>query len=361
MRRFKNGKKRRIFEYRDRVSITHLGGATFLYSYPGRGGRVVRKVEFGRRRNRIRSFSISLFAILFIALSGLLSNTGNTGSISLERLEKMEEGFSPLDLEENSIRMRNHLIGFGEPGPEDPALKKAGPRFVEYTIKPGDTLSEIAARHRVPIEMITESSGIKSYSILRPGQKLIIPRRGGLVYKMKKGDCLAAVAQTYSVKLEDILAENPELESLDVIPGEEPIFLPDAKIPAPPPVWYRPGWGRLTGRFGIRRHPILKRRRMHYGIDIGMRYGWVRAARSGHVVFAGRLGSYGRTIIIEHNGGYKTLYAHLSRTKVKKGKYVKARSRIAISGNTGLSTGPHLHFEIIRYGRAINPRKKIRF
>jgi murein DD-endopeptidase MepM/ murein hydrolase activator NlpD len=96
-------------------------------------------------------------------------------------------------------------------------------------------------------------------------------------------------------------------------------------------------------------------------MDIGVAYQPVRAARDGQVMYAGYLGSYGMAVMIRHEGGYKTLYAHLSRTHVKPGQFVKAGARIATSGNTGRSTGAHLHFEVLKHNRAVNPRRFVRF
>ena len=359
--RFKTGKKRRLIDLPGKFSLIHLGGGNFILSLrSGKEGvpRVLR-LELGRRKH-VRGYGAVLLAALLFGGLFMISRAGTADTVSLEELERKSGGLTPLELDDKSERLKQKLLA-------DSYRKSASSgssrikSHIEYTVIEGDTLSEIARRYRVPIEMVTASSRIRINSVLRPGQKLVVPTRRGLVYKIKRGDRLAAVADYYSVKLGDILAENPNLESLDAVPMGERVFLPNAKIPAPPPVWFRPAWGRLTSRFGWRRHPIHRKLRRHSGVDIGMSYGNVRAARSGHVTFAGLLGSYGHTIIMEHTGGYKTLYAHLSRIYVKKGQYIKARVKIARSGNSGLSTGPHLHFEIIRYGRPINPRKKVRF
>ena len=116
---------------------------------------------------------------------------------------------------------------------------------------------------------------------------------------------------------------------------------------------------RITSKFTLRRyHPILKRYRAHLGVDFGARKGTpVMAAGSGRVIFVGRKGGYGKTVIIRHSDGYKTLYAHLSKYRkgIKRGKYVKQGQIIGYVGNTGLSTGPHLHFGLYKNNRPINP------
>lgn len=99
--------------------------------------------------------------------------------------------------------------------------------------------------------------------------------------------------------------------------------------------------------FGMRLHPILKVMKMHEGLDILTDVGSpVFAPGNGKVIYVGPRGGYGITIEIDHGFGYKTIYAHLSKSLVKEGQNVKRGDRIALSGNSGLSTGPHLHYEV---------------
>ncbi len=120
---------------------------------------------------------------------------------------------------------------------------------------------------------------------------------------------------------------------------------------------------RISSRFTKKRwHPILKRYRAHHGIDYAIPTGTtIKAAYNGKVIFAGRKGGYGKTVIIRHPAGYKTLYAHLSKFYVSVGQRVKTGQHIADSGNTGRSTGPHLHFGLSINNRWIDPASKIVF
>lgn len=112
----------------------------------------------------------------------------------------------------------------------------------------------------------------------------------------------------------------------------------------------------IGSRFGVRTHPILKIRKMHTGIDFVANTGTpVYATGKGKVVFVGRNGGYGLEIRIDHGFGYRTLYAHLSKVLVKRGQKVNRGDLIAKSGNSGLTTGPHLHYEISHNGRKLNP------
>jgi murein DD-endopeptidase MepM/ murein hydrolase activator NlpD len=113
-------------------------------------------------------------------------------------------------------------------------------------------------------------------------------------------------------------------------------------------------------RFGMRMHPILHRLLMHYGIDIVAEKGTpVYASGKGKVVFTGYHGGLGLTVEIDHGFGYRSLYAHLSKVLVKRGRKVLRGDVIAKTGNTGLSTGPHLHYEIVHNGIKQDPMKFI--
>lgn len=111
--------------------------------------------------------------------------------------------------------------------------------------------------------------------------------------------------------------------------------------------WPTPGYTWITSRFGWRRHPIFGNQSFHNGIDIGAPMGaTIVAADHGTVLYAGWLGGYGQTVIIDHGRGITTLYAHCSVLLVREGQAVTKGQAIARIGSTGWSTGPHLHFEV---------------
>jgi len=115
---------------------------------------------------------------------------------------------------------------------------------------------------------------------------------------------------------------------------------------------------RLTSRFGKRKHPVLGYTKMHRGADFGARSGTpIMAAGDGFIEMAGRNGSFGNYVRIRHTSEYKTAYAHLKNfaKKIRKGKRVKQGQIIGYVGTTGRSTGPHLHYEVHKNGRQINP------
>ncbi len=238
------------------------------------------------------------------------------------------------------------------------APDEKSPILIEiYEVKDGDTLSAIASKFGVSMDTILGSSSLSSYDVLRVGQKLKVPNKDGIVHTIKDGHRLADIAALYKIPVDKIVGAN-QLLNPDFLPIGADIFIPDAKPQniVKGFIWPTPS-RRITSGFGWRRHPFTGIRHLHSGIDIGVAYQWVRASMYGKVTFAGRMGGYGNAVIIAHPDGKKTLYGHLSSISVKRGQYVKQGQTIAKSGNTGVSTGPHLHFEIIQNGRAVNPRK----
>ncbi|KGE14207.1 M23 family metallopeptidase [Sphingobacterium deserti] len=117
--------------------------------------------------------------------------------------------------------------------------------------------------------------------------------------------------------------------------------------------------GRITSPFGYRRNPFTNRgREMHGGVDLKGRVGDpVRATAKGKVAFAGYKGDYGYVVMVKHNNGFETRYAHLTRTRVKRGEAIEAGEIVGLLGSTGRSTGPHLHYEVTQHDKKLNPAK----
>jgi murein DD-endopeptidase MepM/ murein hydrolase activator NlpD len=138
--------------------------------------------------------------------------------------------------------------------------------------------------------------------------------------------------------------------SLAVLPATAPALAKSGHTLA------HPANGKIVKGFGFVTHPLLKTRAFHPGVDYLGRVGsLVRAASSGRVVVAGREGAYGNYIRIDHGHGLRTAYAHLLNYKVKPGQRVRKGQVIGWVGNTGLSSQPHLHFEVIRRSHFVNP------
>ncbi len=121
-----------------------------------------------------------------------------------------------------------------------------------------------------------------------------------------------------------------------------------------------PTYGRITSRFGARTDPFNRSRTFHNALDIANSYGTpIYAAAAGKVVFVGYDGGYGNKVVIRHNSEITTVYGHNSRIVVEDGEMVKKGQTIAYMGSTGRSTGPHLHFEVLKYGQSVDPLQYI--
>ncbi len=125
------------------------------------------------------------------------------------------------------------------------------------------------------------------------------------------------------------------------------------------------GWpssgGWISSRYGYRRDPFTGRRAFHSGVDIANKPGSpIKAVADGVVTRAGREGAYGLMVEVNHGNGYHTRYAHASKILVDVGSRVSKGDRIAVVGSTGRSTGTHVHFEVFKDDKAVNPRKFLR-
>ncbi len=129
-------------------------------------------------------------------------------------------------------------------------------------------------------------------------------------------------------------------------------------LAATPSIWPTEGW--VTSPFGSRRSPFTDRRDFHKGLDIANRPGTpIYAPANGEVVFTGTDGAYGNTLLIRHSDGLTTRYAHLRNAAVKQGQKVTRGELIAYMGNSGRSTGPHLHYEVRLNGVCVDPKRYI--
>lgn len=127
----------------------------------------------------------------------------------------------------------------------------------------------------------------------------------------------------------------------------------ETKLDHTPSIW--PVSSYIISGFGTRFHPVHKRYITHTGVDLKAHYTSVKSAADGVVEFSGYQGGYGYVVIINHGYGYKTLYAHNSKLLVTKGQKVKKGQKISISGNSGVTTGPHLHYEVRINNVPVNP------
>ena len=246
-----------------------------------------------------------------------------------------------------------------------PAIDPNLVRWTYHTVKRGDNLYAIAQRYQTDLSTLLAVNNIKSSRTLTPDMKLRIPDRKGRLHVVERNDTMEDIALTYQVSIAQITKANGITNPNMIRAGQE-LFLPGAKPPKPSVAkqsvavartkWVTPAPGRVSSQYGMRQHPISGRYTMHKGVDIACGQGGrIQAARAGTVTYAGRLGGYGLLVVVEHPGGYETRYAHCSEITVRRGEKVAQGERIAKAGATGYAKGPHLHFEVHRNGKAVDP------
>lgn len=229
-----------------------------------------------------------------------------------------------------------------------------------YAVKEGDTLWDIARRNGVTIEVLAAVNELFDHNHIRAGQVLKVPS-DCTVHRVQPGETVSDIARMHRVNIESIAARNGLVNVDSIIIGQQlyiPLGARPESIPEAMPsrgfdMMIAFGWpltGNITSPFGIRDG------RPHEGIDIAAYEGTpIRASAPGRVVFAGPRGTYGLTVIVDHGGGWRTLYAHCSKLLVTEDSVVDQTTVIALAGSTGRSFGPHLHLEILRDGRPLDP------
>ena len=219
--------------------------------------------------------------------------------------------------------------------------------YYTYRVKQGDMIGLIADSFNITQDTIISVNNIHQSRLLQIGQYLKIPSIPGILYTVRKdGETLNSIAEKYEVSAEKCARINSRKQDTALNSGEN-IFIPDAQLHAR---YY------LSSYYGWRSSPFTGKRSFHSGIDMAAPSGTsVYAALSGTVTTVGYNSIYGNYIIVTHHSGYKTLYGHLSAALVTRGRYVDTSTKIGKVGNTGMSTGPHLHFTVFKFGKTINP------
>ena len=233
--------------------------------------------------------------------------------------------------------------------------------FKDYTVKKGDTVSGIASRAGLRnFGTLLSVNNIDNARRISAGQVLQVPSSDGLLYTVKKNETLAGIAAAHKVSVTALLDANDlTQETLSV--GQK-LFIPGAVLSsfelrkALGELFIYPIRGRLTSPFGYRSDPFTGARSFHSGIDLAAPTGTsVKATLDGKIAETGFNRIFGNYIIITHDRGYQSLYGHLSAVYVKRGQYVTQGTVVGAVGNTGYSTGPHLHLSIYKNGNLINP------
>ena len=249
------------------------------------------------------------------------------------------------------------------PDLETPTTRRAEP--VTYTVQPGDVLGKIAEQYGVSVNTILWENSLSWNSTIRPGQKLTILPDSGINYEIKSGDTVLAIAKKYQTEAKEVVEVNKLADASDIqigdllfIPnGVKPTAVVSSYKPKPAPVAVYtdqevpPAAATDTGTkllWPLTSHRITQYYHWgHSGLDVGDKTGNpIYAAEAGKVERSGWSRGYGYNVVINHGNGIKTVYGHASQLLVKAGEAVSRGQTIALIGNTGWSTGPHLHFEV---------------
>ena len=301
-----------------------------------------------------------------------------------------------------------------KPAPPPPP-KRA--ELITYKVKKKDTIPAIAKRYGIKQDTILMNNKDALNNKMKVGDTITFPSIDGLYYKLEKNDTLAKIAKKYGISVVDIVDYNninPKklkagstiflkgvtLQKYKDVEGrliaaqqakedkkknknkekekekekpEKPPKETKGSPPPPPPednddggrsaaysgagFAYPVRYAGVSSPFGNRYHPVLKRYILHTGVDLVAKYVPLRAAKAGVVTFAGNMSGYGKIIIIRHDNGYETRYAHLSVISTNVGEHVNQGDLIGKTGNSGRTTGAHLHFEIRQNGVPKNPMK----
>jgi len=229
----------------------------------------------------------------------------------------------------------------------------------KYTVKTNETFWDIVSVTNLDLDTIVSVNSLSAPSDIKKGLTLYIPNMRGIIHEKSQNESYNSIAESFQIPVQYILKVNRilnnEHKQYIFIPCgtlsdlDRSLFLGTAFV-SPLTV------GKLSSYFGVRKDPIDHIHKFHAGVDIACPINSpVYASRDGVVLFSGFNGGYGNLVIIKHSRDYFTLYGHLNKIYVEKGQIVNAGQLIAKSGNTGRTTGPHLHFEIRKNTKPINP------
>lgn len=236
--------------------------------------------------------------------------------------------------------------------------------YFTYRVQKGDMIGFIADKFNVTQDTIISVNNIHQSRLIQIGQILKIPSMPGIVYTVKKnGETADSIAEKFEISAEKLARVNNIQENQSLVAGQT-LFAPDALLDwvtrqeINGDLFHKPIHSRyyLSSYYGWRSSPFSGKRSYHSGIDMACPQGTpVYAALGGTVTSVGYNSVYGNYVIITHHSGYKTLYGHMSKQLVARGKWVDTNTRIGLVGSTGLSTGPHLHFTVYKFGKTVNP------
>lgn len=314
-------------------------------------------------------YGSSIIGIAIVAAILLASCSGVISAYSYNIRENYSSGL----LGERGGRVREDEMRpspYKEKG--NPIRQDSRVRMNYDVVKPGDTIWTIAARNNVTVDTVLGCNIISHPTRLVPGTVLKLPNRNGVLHLATKETTISKLAEYYDISEQELRDSNGFDPTLDKPGAGKYVFIPGEhssgktlkatkfskraqgvfgyKIPPLKRIF-------VTSPYGYRKDPFTGRRQFHTGIDLRAPTGTeIRAVMGGIVVYAGYLGGYGRTVIVDHGEDLETLYGHCSLLMVRRGDMVRAGQTIALAGDTGRSLGAHLHFEVRSNGRHIDPK-----
>ncbi len=362
-------KHRLVFIISNRYTVHVLMvGVVLSVAYVNMSARDVRAEDFGQKSLLYQMVATDEGSILEVVEAGAPIMTLGTSSSYLADAVVDARRHVDLDyLEETAT------VEVGEEVATTPRVVPSRDSIETYVVVEGDSLGRIAESFGLNLSTVLWSNGLSYNSTIRPGQEIKILPLDGVLYKVRSGDTLSRIARNYSVDVDTILTQN-NLVSADRLSIGVELLLPGGEPPSPVSTsrssasianlftapsrsvvedgWVWPtDWHVITQYYGWR----------HTGLDVDGDYTtFSYASRAGVVIYSGWRSGYGLTVEVDHGDGYMTRYAHHSENFVEAGDVVDAGDALAQTGNTGRSTGTHLHFEIIRNGKFQNPLDYVR-
>lgn len=318
------------------------------------------------------------------------ADTPGTGGSRVALVDASDTNFITFD--DPEVQFAQTLEGNAVVAPLQPVVGEStgnnsgntGTRVIEthakpfiYTVEDGDTIAGIASKFGISTNTVLWANGLDGSDIIKSGDHITILPTTGVLHTVTSGDTVSEIASKYDAKPDQVIAYNNLGEDAKLVIGQK-IIVPEGYIaprtvprtvsanthiardpdnePTPPPQDSTEVAGKGFVWPTMTKHISQYFKWGHTGIDIDNRSRpSVFAAQNGTVEFTGRLGGYGNLIIVNHGAGLTTYYAHLDKFYVSPGQKVAKGAAIGKMGSTGHSTGPHVHFEVRRYGKPVNP------
>lgn len=261
--------------------------------------------------------------------------------------------------QENVLNDKQVVSDIPEVVTPEPQVEREKPTFLVHKVTKGETLWDIANAYGITVDSILSANEITNSNRISIGQELEILTVKGVLHQVANGESVWEISQRYGVSVDEItrvndISDPSRIKPADrlVIPGVTKLLKKDVLVVngVLQKAFDSPVVARISSHYGQRWG------RMHNGMDYAVPTGTsIKAAADGRVIYSGSAGTYGILVTIDHGNNVETRYAHNSRVAVKVGQTVKRGDVISYSGNTGNSTGPHLHFEIRYKGSPVNP------